>query len=119
MSNFSFSPQEEVVTPQPTYAKADYLTRFTFPCRLTYSDNAITSIYEGTGISPDRHPLQRQFAMLRLPIWGCGSCNKPSVSVVYICFTRPLTDDFPGDIICIDEVFCSFCEVYTGRQFVL
>lgn len=114
-----FSPDEETISPTPILAKLDYLTRFTDPCRLTYSDNTITSIYEGTGISPNRHPLERQFAMLRVPLSGCANCQNPSISVIYARFTRPLEDPCPGEIICSYEVFCPSCGVFTSRLFVL
>ncbi|MFP4007559.1 MAG: hypothetical protein ACLFV6_06045 [Spirulinaceae cyanobacterium] len=110
---------EEQITPKPILAASDYLSRFTDSCRLTYSDNTITSIYEGTGIVPNQHPLERQFAMLRVPISGCGSCQNPAVSVIYARFTRPLDEPSPGEVICSYEVFCPSCRVYTSRQFIL
>jgi hypothetical protein len=50
-------PDDERVADQPIHGAADYWTRFDVPCKMTYSDNRITSIFEGTGISPERHPL--------------------------------------------------------------
>lgn len=112
-----FSPDIEQVTVYPTKAAPDYQTRFTQPCVLTYSDNTISSIFEGTGISPAQHPLERQFAMLRVPIAGCSRCQSTQVEVVYARFNRPLEEPSPGDVVCAYEVFCQSCHLFTYREY--
>ncbi|MBD2627256.1 hypothetical protein [Trichormus variabilis] len=117
MNPWMFSPDMEDVTTQPTKADPDYQTRFTQRCILTYSDNTITSIFEGTGIPPAQHPLERQFIMLRVPMTECGQCQSPQVSVIYARFDTPLEDPRPGEVVCAYEVFCHNCNFFTYRQY--
>lgn len=112
-------PQVEQVSDIPSLAKPDYETRFTYNCRLTYSDNQITSIFEGTGVTPENHPLNRQFAMLRVPFAICGKCHSSDVMVIYAGFQRGLEDYSPQDIICDYEVFCQSCNVFSYRKFIM
>ncbi len=111
------NPDEETINQQPTKAALDYKTRFTQPCYLTYSDNSITSIYEGTGITPERHPLERQFIMLRVPMTECGYCHSKEIEVIYARFDHPLEDPRPGEVVCAYEVFCHQCNYFTYRQY--
>ncbi|TAE56146.1 MAG: hypothetical protein EAZ76_03990 [Nostocales cyanobacterium] len=112
-------PSIEKVTKQPTKAALDYYKRFNQPCILTYSDNTITSIFQGTGIAPLQHPLEREFMMLGVPMSQCGHCLSREIEVIYARFDRPLEDARPGEIICAYEVFCEHCNYFTYREYIL
>jgi hypothetical protein len=117
--NFWMLPNVEKITKQPTKAALDYYHHFTQPCILTYSDNTITSIFQGTGIAPLQHPLERDFMMLRVPMSECGHCHSTEIEVIYARFDRPLDDPKPGEIVCAYEVFCEHCNYFTYREYVL
>jgi hypothetical protein len=119
MNIIPMKPDDERVAEQPTHGAADYRTRFATPCALTYSDNRLTSIFEGTGIAPERHPLERQFAMLWVPFTGCGRCAGTNVLVFYARFIRPLDEPAPGEVLCDYELACDDCGGYTYRHFTL
>jgi hypothetical protein len=117
--NFWRLPNVENITKQPTQTALDYHSRFTQPCVLTYSDNTITSIFQGTGIEPLHHPLEREFMMLGVPMSECGNCLSREIEVIYARFDRPLENAKPGEIVCAYEVFCEHCNYFTYRKYIL
>ena len=118
MSDLIMHPSVERIGDQPYKAEKDYRTRFSDLC--VWTDDLVDwrfGGFQGRGIAPERHPLERQFAMLRVFFIPCGRCRGTNVSVIYAYFTCPPSDPAPGEVLFGYEIVCTDCQAYTYRHY--
>jgi hypothetical protein len=87
---------------KPSLAKVDYLTAYTEPCFLADSNDYGYFLYLGTGIEPEKHPLNEMIGM------------KPGGKVIY---ARRVVNIMNGDEYWDYEVYHEETDTYVVHSF--
>lgn len=99
-----------MVTNTPSFAPADYTTKFATPCTL-FKNHHGQDWFFGTGIQPNAHPLKRP---IDFSDCVCAACQSRDVLVIA---AQAVVHPYTGDLYWDYEVVCQKCGKFTQRSY--